>query len=160
MEAPAQIQPRKLADYLDVMSKAVFQPGMSWKLVDAKWPGTRAALHDFDPVAVAGLSPSDVDRLLEDARLIRNRKKLDAVVHNARTLLELDARHGGFQRYLRSHTSYDALASDLRQRFRFLGEMGCYYFLYVVGEPVPPYEEWHASRAGARQRATRPGAGR
>jgi hypothetical protein len=37
------------------------------------------------------------------------------------------------------------LVKDLRKRFKFLGEMGCYYYLHVVGEEVPPHEEWMAS---------------
>jgi 3-methyladenine DNA glycosylase Tag len=49
MEAPVRIEPARLADYLDVMSKAVFQSGVSWNVVEKKWPGIKAALADFDP---------------------------------------------------------------------------------------------------------------
>ncbi len=42
-EAPMQIRPKRLGDYLDVMSKAVFQSGISWKVVESKWPGTQAS---------------------------------------------------------------------------------------------------------------------
>ena len=59
---------------------------------------------------------------------------------------ELDERFGGFRDYLRSHGDFDATAADLRKRFRFLGEFGTYYFLYVVGEEVPPHEEWARAR--------------
>ncbi|MCH8149920.1 MAG: hypothetical protein IH987_18395 [Planctomycetes bacterium] len=47
MGPPTQITPAKLGDYLDVMSKAVFQTGISWKVVAAKWAGTQAAFRDF-----------------------------------------------------------------------------------------------------------------
>ena len=63
MHAPERITPKKLSDYLDVMTRAVFQSGISWRVVDAKWAGTRAALFDFDPERVADLTPEDVDRL-------------------------------------------------------------------------------------------------
>src|SRR5712692_3324769 len=46
--APQQIQPTRLGDYLEVMSKAVFQTGISWRVVDAKWPGIREAFQNFD----------------------------------------------------------------------------------------------------------------
>lgn len=46
--APQQIQPASLDVYLEVMSKAVFQSGMSWKVVEAKWSTTREAFYDFD----------------------------------------------------------------------------------------------------------------
>ena len=146
MQAPEKIEPRSLADYLEVLTRAVFQSGMSWRVVDAKWPGFREAFHGFEPQRVAELTPEDVDRLAADRRIVRNRRKIEATVDNASTLLELDRRHGGFRRYLRSHDDFDATIKDLRRRFRFVGDVGAYYFLYVVGEPVPPPEDWMASR--------------
>ncbi len=144
--APDQIEPQSLGDYLEVMSKAVFQSGMSWKVVEAKWPGTREAFRGFDAQAVARLTPDDLDALTRDIRVIRNRRKLEAVVSNAGRMLELEAEHGGFRDYLRSHDGFEATVSDLRKQFKFLGDMGCYYFLSVVGEKVPPHDEWQASR--------------
>jgi 3-methyladenine DNA glycosylase Tag len=146
MEAPPQITPTRLADYLDVMSKAVFQSGMSWRVVEAKWPGFREVFQEFDPNIVADLTPPEIDRIAQDTRIIRNRRKIEATVDNAATLLELDRSHNGFKNYLKSHASYADLERDLQKRFKFLGGMGIYYFLYVVGEPVPPHEEFMASR--------------
>ena len=77
--------------------------------------------------------------------MIRNRRKLEAVVANAQKILELEAEFGGFQKYLRSHGDFVSLVKDLRNQFKFLGEMGCYYYLYVVGEEVPDHEKWQAS---------------
>ena len=144
--APDQIEPQSLGDYLEVMSKAVFQSGMSWKVVEAKWPGIRDAFRGFDAQAVARLTPDDLDALTRDKRVIRNRRKLEAVVSNAGRMLELEAEQGTFRDYLRSHDGFEATVSDLRKQFKFLGDMGCYYFLYVVGEKVPPHDEWQASR--------------
>jgi 3-methyladenine DNA glycosylase Tag len=144
LEPPAKIKPRSLADYLEVMSKAIFQTGISWRVVEAKWPGTKQAFFDFDPLVISGLNAAEIDHLAVDTRLIRNRRKIEAVVENARRLLELDRRQGGFRAYLRSFASYDELAADLRRQFKFLGEMGIYYFLWVVSEKVPSYEEWSA----------------
>jgi 3-methyladenine DNA glycosylase Tag len=153
MHAPEQIVPNRLADYLDVLSKSVFQSGISWKVVDAKWPGTREALCDFDPRRLADLTPEDVDRLAQDTRLVRNRRKIEATIDNAETLLDLESQHGSFKAYLRSFSSYDALAADLVKRFKFLGEMGAYHFLYVVGEPVPSWDDWCATHHLAAPRA-------
>jgi 3-methyladenine DNA glycosylase Tag len=141
MQGPQQITPTGLADYLDVLSKAVFQSGISWRVVEAKWPGTREAFYGFDPNRLADLTPADVDRLAQDTRLIRNRRKIEATIQNAETMLELDKQHNGFKRYLESFGNFDAVSADLVKRFKFLGKMGAYYFLYVVGEPVPPHEE-------------------
>ena len=146
MEAPLRIEPQSLADYLEVMSKAVFHSGMSWKVVEAKWTDIKVAMRNFDPVAIAFLSEKDVDDLAQDKRVIRNRRKLAAIVKNARTMRELEEEHGSFQGYLRSHGGFEATVKDLRKRFGFLGETGAYYFLWVVNEDVPSYEEWCASR--------------
>jgi hypothetical protein len=146
MERPKQINPKSLGDYLEVMSKVAFQSGMSWAVVEAKWPGTREAFRDFDVLKVASLTTKQIDALSDDTRLIRNRRKIEGIVHNARTLIELEEQHGSFKKYLRSHGDFAALAKDLRKRFKFLGDFGAFYFLYVVGEPVPDYDVWCASR--------------
>ena len=146
MPAPKRIQPEGPNDYLEVLSKAVFQAGMSWKVVDAKWPGIKEAFLDFDVESVADMGESQLDELTNDARVIRNRRKLEAIVHNARRVIELDEEFGGFQKYLKSHDDFPAAVKDLRKNFKFLGEMGTYFFLSVVGEEVPPHEEWMASR--------------
>jgi len=142
VERPQQIEPKGLADYLAVLTKAVFQSGVSWRVIEAKWDGFVAAFEGFDPQRVADLTPDDVDRLAEDARIVRNRRKIEATIQNAQTLLELDAQPGGFTGYLRSHKDFEALVAGLRGNFRWLGDTGAYYFLYVVGEPTPSHEDW------------------
>ncbi|PZC47074.1 MAG: DNA-3-methyladenine glycosylase I [Chloroflexi bacterium] len=145
MQAPDQVVPRALGDYLDVMSKAAFQAGISWKVVESKWPGTREAFHNFDIEAVASMSPPEIDELVVDTRVIRNRKKLEAVVSNAEKLIDLQAKHGSFQTYLRSFPDFETLVKNLRKEFNFLGNMGAYYFLHVIGEEVPSHEQWMRS---------------
>ena len=146
LEAPNKIHPTKLDDYLEVMSKAVFQTGMSWRVIESKWPGIREALRNFDVGAVATLGDRDIDDLCQDTRVIRNRRKLEAIVNNARRMIDLDDQHGSFKNYLRSHPNFEATVAALRKDFKFLGNMGCYFLLYSVGEDVPSHEDWMASR--------------
>jgi 3-methyladenine DNA glycosylase Tag len=148
MEAPQKIKPQSLADYLEVMSKAVFQTGISWKVVEAKWPGIKDGLRGFDPVKISEFTIDEIDSLVEDKRMIRNRRKIEAIIGNAQGLLELDRTYGTFRKYLRSFDSYEDLVKDLRKRFKYLGEMGAYYFLWVVGEKVPSWEEWSSRHMG------------
>ncbi|MCX6372903.1 MAG: DNA-3-methyladenine glycosylase I [Actinobacteria bacterium] len=154
MQAPQQITPTKLADYLEVMTKAVFQSGMSWQVVEAKWDGFLEAFAAFDPATVAAFTGDDVERLAEDARIIRNRRKIEATITNAETMVALDGAPGGFAGWLRSHADFAATVAALRGEFRFLGDMGTYYFLYVVGERVPPHEEWMQAHASTAHRAS------
>jgi len=146
MPEPDRIQPKRLGDYLEIMTKAVFQSGISWKVVESKWPGIKGAFRDFDAEAVAETSEQALDDLCQDTRVIRNRRKLSAIVSNAQRMVELDEEHGGFQKYLRSHDDFTATVPDIRQQFKFMGDTGIYFFLYVLGEDVPPHDEWFASR--------------
>ena len=117
------------------MSRTVFQTGMSWRVIDSNWPGIQEAFKGFDAETVADFTGPDLDALTQDTRVIRKR-----------CMVELDGAHGGLQSYLRSHDTFDETIKDLRKQFKFLGEMGCYLFLFVVGEEVPPYAEWSAQR--------------
>ena len=68
-----------------------FQAGLSWITILRRRPGFREAFHDFDPTTVAALGPDDVESLMLDTRIIRNRAKILATIGNARALLELSA---------------------------------------------------------------------
>ncbi len=81
--APPQITPKGLADYLEAMSKSVMQAGISWPVVAKKWPELREAYLGFDPHRLVALSDRQVEALLADPRIIRNRTKVNAVLHNA-----------------------------------------------------------------------------
>lgn len=146
MTQPEIIQPKGLGDYLEIMTKAVFQSGISWKVVESKWPGIKEAFKDFDTEVVAGFSEPELDELSQDTRVIRNRRKLSAIVSNAQRMVELDEEHDGFQKYLRSHPDFSSTVQDIRKQFKFMGDTGSYFFLLVVGEEVPPHDEWFASR--------------
>lgn len=138
------------AGYFESLARAVLQSGISWRVVEAKWDGIREALLGFDPAKVAAMTPADVDRLASDQRMIRNRAKIEALVYDARELVELDRQHGGFDHYLASLGGYDSAAAELRRRFRFLGETTVYFFLWGAGYPVPSHEEWTTPRGGTR----------
>ncbi len=149
---PERIESPTLADYLAVMSRAIFQAGVSWKLIESKWDAYLRLFEGFDPAVVAAFGEADVERILADGGIMRTHKKIVATIENARTLLALEREHGGFQRYLRGFENYTALAADLRGRFRFLGELSVYYFLFRVGEPVPRFEEWETTIPGDHPR--------
>ena len=144
--APQQIVAQRTGDYLEVMSKAIFQTGISWKVVENKWPGIHDAFRGFDHRLVASLTEAELADLSADPRVIRNRRKIEAIVDNARTMLDLEEQNGSFKNYLRSHGDFEKTVADLRKQFKFMGETGAFYFLYVVGEEVPSYEDWCRSR--------------
>lgn len=132
--------PKELSGYLDAMARVMFQTGISWRVVEAKWPGIREAYHGFDPARVARQSTKDIERLMGDTRVIRNRKKLEAITSNARQMLELDAEYGGFKRYLDSLGDFDETKKAMHKQFAFMGDAGTWYFLWMVGRKVPDHE--------------------
>jgi len=66
-----------------------FQSGLSWLTILRKRDAFRAAFHEFDPATIAAYDLSDVDRLLADAGIVRNRAKIEATIGNARAALSL-----------------------------------------------------------------------
>jgi 3-methyladenine DNA glycosylase Tag len=144
-QPPQQIDVTSLDDYLEVMSKAVFQTGISWRVVDAKWSGIREAFHNFDIKAVADFTEGNLEELAKDTRVIRNRRKLAAIVSNAQRMLVLDGEYDSFQSYLRAHGDFDAILKAMKKDFKFMGPTGVYFFLYVVGEEVPPHDQFEAT---------------
>jgi DNA-3-methyladenine glycosylase I len=130
------------------------QAGLSWYTVLSKRENYRRAFAGFEPERIAGFDGADVDRLLADAGIIRNRAKIEAVIGNARAYLELQAREGSFARFLwgfvdgaplieerRVLRDYpvttpvsDALAKELKRRgFRFVGSTSCYAHMQATG---------------------------
>jgi len=146
-------KPKSLAGYLEALSRPVFSTGMNWRVVEAKWSDISAAFYGFDPVRVAAMTPDDVERLVQDPRVIRNRKKLEATIQNAERMLELDRGAGGFAAWLDSLGSFEDTVAGLRREFRFLGDSGTYLFLWSVDRPTPPHQEWfQAHRQSSRRR--------
>ena len=137
LNPPDQITPTKLGDYSDVMSKAVFQKGTSWRVVESRWAGAREVPRDCDPKTLLDLPPGEVDAVATDPRIIDNRRKVDAIIANPRRMLELEDQHDGSQAYLRSNPDFKALVKNLRKNVKFLGDTGAHFLLYVMGEQVP-----------------------
>lgn len=111
-------------------------------MVENKWPAFRKAFCNFDVKKVAKFTDAKIEKLAADETILRSKKKIAATVANARTMLQLERQHGSFADYLHSFESYDELSADIQKQFEFVGEMSVYYLLFLVREPVPPFEDW------------------
>jgi 3-methyladenine DNA glycosylase Tag len=143
MEIPPRERPADDAGYLEQMTKAIFRAGFSWQVIRDKWPNFQQAFHHFDVQRVAAYDDRDLDRLLADAGIVRNGRKIEATIHNARVIRDLSTEHGSFYHYLRTldDLDYPARRKVLVNRFSHLGPTGVFIFLYTVDEPVPDWEE-------------------
>lgn len=133
------------------ISLEAFQSGLSWATILRKRPAFRAAFDRFDPDAVAGYGDAEVERLLADVGIVRNRRKIEATVSNARATLAL-REEGGLVDLVWSFrpertpapTTYDevpttspeslALSRALRARgFTFVGPTTMHALMEAVG---------------------------
>lgn len=144
--APRQITPHDLSDYLEVLTRAVFNAGLSWQVVHAHWPAIARGFADFEPEIVAGFDEHDVERLMADERMIRSRRKIAATPENARALLDIAEAADGFAGWLHGFDDYDARERALRREFAFIGEFGAYWCMYTWQDDVPDYREWAEAR--------------
>jgi predicted dinucleotide-binding enzyme/3-methyladenine DNA glycosylase Tag len=117
------------AFFFEHLCRAVFQAGISWQVVSAKWDGIKAAFDGFDPAKVAALSPAAITAIEGDARVIRNKAKIEATVKNAAELLDILRADGSVRGYLRSFPDARAAAADLHRRFKFVGDTGAWRLL-------------------------------
>jgi DNA-3-methyladenine glycosylase I len=132
------------------MTLEAFQSGLSWITILRKRPAFRAAFADFDMAKVAEFDERDVERLLADAGIVRNRMKIEAAIANARAALDLP---GGLAELLWSFAPVPrpprpamsgqvaattkesvALAKELRKRgFKFVGPTTAYALMQATG---------------------------
>ena len=149
---PDVIEPGSLADYFEVMTRAVFQAGVKWRQIAESWDAYRAAFSAFDPVRVAAYDELDVERVLATPGVLRVPRKVRATIANAAALVQADREYNGFAAYLRSFDSYQSLAKDVKRRFAFMGDMNVWYLLFRTGEPVPLFESWVTTIRGEHPR--------
>ncbi len=130
--------------YFENMCRIIFQAGLNWSVIDKKWPTTRRAFREFPVDKVACFNDEDLERLLKDSGIVRNRGKIQAIILNARQIKEIQKEHGSFQKYLASFeksNNYANVVSELSRRFKWLGSPSASLFLYTVGEDIK-HEGW------------------
>ncbi len=129
------------------------QAGLSWLTILKRRDGYRTAFTDFEIERVAALGEADVERLMGDERIIRNRAKITSTIGNARAALDVQGEHGSLSAYLWGFVAgakpnrfeslgdipaqtdaSQAMSRDLKARgFRFVGPTICYAFMQAVG---------------------------
>ncbi len=137
---PASKTPAELAAipddrWLAAMTRAVFQAGFSWKVVEAKWSGFEDAFWAFAPGRCSLMSDDDLDTLLKDKRIVRNGAKIRSVAENATFLREFAAGHGSAAKAFANWPAedYAGLLTLLKKRASRLGGTSAQYFLRSMG---------------------------
>jgi len=142
---------RKLFEFLVLDG---MQSGLSWKVVLNKRVSFRKAFDNFNPKKISAYGRKDVNRLLSDRGIIRNRRKIESVINNAERFLETKKENGTFDSYVWSFVGYKTkknkfrkwddipavssesktMSDDMKKRgFTFVGPTVCYAFMQTVG---------------------------
>lgn len=130
------------------------QAGLSWITILKKREAFRAAFDDFDPIKVAGYDEAKIEELMANAKIIRNRAKIESAINNAKRFLEVQEEFGSFDRFIWSYVGgepivnafknlaqiptrtplSDKIAKDLKKRgFSFVGSVGMYAYMQSIG---------------------------
>jgi DNA-3-methyladenine glycosylase I len=133
----------------EALTLGVFQAGLSWSVVFGKRDAFRGAFHEFDIAQVSAMTEPDVDRLLQDSAIIRNRAKIQATVENARAMSAASPTLAALARsYERTRKRAPSSLADLptstpqaeefakqlkSQGYRFVGPTSVYAFMQNVG---------------------------
>lgn len=130
--------------YFENMTRVIFQAGLSWKMIGKKWPNFRRAFENFSIKKVSKFDDSDLARLIADRGIVRNRRKIEATINNAKEFQRIKKEFGSFHSYLDSFDksqNYALVIKELGRRFQRLGPSSARIFLYSVGEDVRHPEE-------------------
>ncbi len=131
-----------------------FQAGLSWAIILNKREGLRQAFHNFNADTVAGMTDEEVENLMQNSMIIRNRAKIWAARNNARAFLNIQQEFGAFDSYIWQFTNFvtiknafalphqiparttesDAMSKDLKKKgFSFVGSTICYAYMQAAG---------------------------
>ena len=120
--------------WLAGMTKAIFNAGFHWKVIEAKWDGFEAAFHGFDVDRCAMMDDDWLDELVSDTRIVRNGAKIVSVRDNAVFLKELRERGGAAKVFAEwPSDDYVGLLELLKKGGNRLGGMSAQYFLRFAG---------------------------
>lgn len=142
---------RKLFELMALESQ---HAGLSWLTILKKRPAYREAFYNFDPEKIASMTNADIDKVMEFPGIVHYRKKLEAIVSQAKGYLEIEKKHGSFSKFLWSYvndqpidlkykTPADRITVDERAKqmskdlkkygFKFMGPMTMFSFLEAAG---------------------------
>ena len=125
--------------YFENLTRVIFQGGLNWQVIEKKWPNFKVAFNNFSIDSVSKFTGSDVERLMNDKGIIRNRAKIIATILNAQKLKSIIIEHNSFHNYLDSldkSKNYTKVIKELSKQFQRLGPSSASIFLFSVGENI------------------------
>ena len=127
----------------ELLCLEIFQAGLSWDLILKKRPTTYDAFSTFDVDRVAAYDQTDIDRLLKNKGIIRNKLKIRSMIHNAKIFQNLRKSDGGFINWLDKHhpLTHPEWVKLFKKTFKFTGPEVVNEFLMSAGYLKGAHEE-------------------
>ncbi|MHA1347039.1 MAG: DNA-3-methyladenine glycosylase I [Candidatus Heimdallarchaeaceae archaeon] len=125
--------------YFENMARTVFQAGLSWQLIADKWSDFKIAFKDFKIDVVVDFDAEDIEELLTNPRIIRNRAKIESVLVNAIVFSKIKEEYGSFRNFmdnLDKSENYRYARKVLSKKFSRMGPKSAMIFLWSIGEDV------------------------
>jgi 3-methyladenine DNA glycosylase Tag len=125
--------------YFENMCRVIFQAGLNWNMIEKKWPNFRKAFYNFSIDNVEKFDSSNIEHLMSNDGIVRNRAKIEAVAQNAARMKDVKKRFGSFRSYLDSidkSSNYASVIEELGKQFKRLSPSSAGLFLYTIGENV------------------------
>ena len=125
--------------YFENLTRIIFQAGLNWKVVDKKWPNFKEAFKDFSVDSISNFKKNEVEQLMNNKGIIRNRAKIVATINNAKEFQKIILKNRSFRNYLDSldkSNNYTHVIKELSSKFSRLGPSSASLFLYSVGENI------------------------
>ncbi|HEX8500308.1 MAG TPA: DNA-3-methyladenine glycosylase I [Pyrinomonadaceae bacterium] len=131
-ECRAGPRPASDREYFEILCLCLIQAGLNWASIRKHWPRYREGFHGF---RLERLSRADADELLARPGVIKNRRKVEAVLHNAREFEAIAAEHGSFGAFLSALEPLPEAerVKALTRRFKQVGPETADYFLHSIG---------------------------
>jgi len=125
-------EPKSDQEYFEILCLCILQAGLNWGAVRKNWRKYKQAFFNFE---INRLARARVEDLIRRPNAIRNRKKIEAIIYNAKEFRKIRTRYGSFRNFLESlrELSNEEACRFLAEKFRHIGVYTAEYFLHSVG---------------------------
>ena len=134
--------------FFERLTLEIFQAGLNWRMILHKRVALNRAFHNFSIPMVSKFGTQQVEQLLSDSSIIRNRRKIEATVKNAQAFTTIQRTYGSFQGFLEvQNDNMPQIFKEIGDRFYFTGPKVTEWFLMSVGKIRPPHDAncWKAT---------------
>ena len=125
-------EPKSDDEYFEILCLCVLQAGLNWGAIRRNWQKYRRAFFNFK---IGKLARAKAEDLIRNPNAVRNRRKIEAIIYNAREFQKIIVEYGSFRNFLESFRKMDRneICGFLAKKFRHIGVYTAEYFLHSVG---------------------------